>query len=545
MISDYMENLTYEAHDFGRNIYNKYIYKLGNRYHIRKSLNGETEYFGSYPTFEEARQIRDKLILNDWNKDCIQEILDEKDKVKDYYKYIRKNNRYYAIAGPYSQYMGQVNTIEEALYYRDIIFKNNLKEARPKDYDLITDNPYLKYGLEVPLPERLILNVQRTDYGKGHIERKGPQSYHVWYGSTYYYACPTYEMAYYMKQELNKVGWDKGKVPEIVDNYPVWYTWLNNFWKFVTPAQGGNGWRVNLTPRNTGYEKPEHVFYNSVENALWERDLLVKYGFDEDLVTELADDTLNPYFDMELPPYPQRKVRRIKEREPRTELFNTLFTLIQEEPELSQEEYCEIAGTTAVNFRNILQREFNTNWAEFKTLCESGEDPNEVLVQEPLIYNPDLTLHRTGTFIAKYDRLKSKYVVSRWENNRNHYYGAYPTKELAEKIIKDLEKCGWDKSKLKEIQARNGHVSMVGSKRWVYANKYPTKKGKKISSYSVRHKNKDKRMVNFGSYKDKRVAELVRDQLILCDWDKSQLDDIKSFAYYVIDQVDNCWRCQV
>ena len=185
------------------------------------------------------------------------------------------------------------------------------------------------------------------------------------------------------------------------------------------------------------------------------------------------------------------------------------------------------------------------DWAEFKTLCESGEDPNEVLVQEPLIYNPDLTLHRTGTFIAKYDRLKSKYVVSRWENNRNHYYGAYPTKELAERIIKDLEKCGWDKSKLKEIQARNGHVSMVGSKRWVYANKYPTKKGKKISSYSVRHKNKDKRMVNFGSYKDKRVAELVRDQLILCDWDKSQLDDIKSFAYYVIDQVDNCWRCQV
>ena len=136
-------------------------------------------------------------------------------------------------------------------------------------------------------------------------------------------------------------------------------------------------------------------------------------------------------------------------------------------------------------------------------------------------------------------------VVSRWENNRNHYYGAYPTKELAERIIKDLEKCGWDKSKLKEIQARNGHVSMVGSKRWVYANKYPTKKGKKISSYSVRHKNKDKRMVNFGSYKDKRVAELVRDQLILCDWDKSQLDDIKSFAYYVIDQVDNCWRCNL
>ena len=221
--------------------------------------------------------------------------------------------------------------------------------------------------------------------------------------------------------------------------------------------------------------------------------------------------------------------------------------IIQEEPELSQEEYCERVGMTSANFRTVLRNEFDTDWPEFKRLCESGENPNEVLEQKPLIYKPDLTLHRTGTHIAHYDRLKSKYVVSRWENNRNHYYGAYPTKELAEKIIKDLEKCGWDKSKLKEIQARNGHVSLVGSKRWVYANKYKSKKTGEshVLSYSVRHKNKDKKMVNFGSYKDKRLAELVRDCLIWCDWDKSQLGRIQDFANYVLDQVDTCWRCQV
>lgn len=544
MISDYMENLTYEPLNLGRTIYNKYIYKLGNRYHIRKSLNGETEYFGSYDTFDEARKIRDKLMSNDWNKECIQDILDEKNKVKTYYQHIRKNNRYYAIDGPDKTYQGQVKTIEEALYYRDIIFENNITDARPKDYDLITDNPYLKYGVEVPLPERLILNFKPTDYGTGYIMEKGPQSYHVWYGSTYYYACPTYEMAYYVKQELNKCNWDKGQLDRIVDDYPVWYTWLMNFWKFIIPE--GDSWLVSLTPRNTGYDCLERIRFRRVEDALWERDLLVKYGFDEELVCECADDEKNPYYDMTIPPYPQRKVRRIKDREPRTELFDTLFTLIQEEPNLSQEEYCERAGMTSANFRTLLRNEYDTDWAEFKTLCESGEHPNDVLEQKPLIYKPDLTLHRTGTHIAHYNRLKSKYVVSRWENNRNHYYGAYPTKELAERIIKDLEKCGWDKSKLKEIQAKNGWQSMVGSKRWVYPQKYNSKKnGVTVCGYTVRHKNKDKRMINYGYYTDKRVAEIVRDLMVECDWNKDKLEAAKGFAYYVIGQVDTNWRCKL
>lgn len=545
MISDYLEDLTYEHHDFGRTVYNKYIYKLSSgAYSIRKSIKGKQEYYGTYPTFEEARKIRDLLIANDWDKGCIQDRIDEQKKVKNYYKYIRRNNnRYYAIAGTHDSYMGQVKTIEEALYYRDIIHENNLKDVRPKDFDLITDNPYLKYGLEVPVPEKLKLNPPKTEYGTGHIERKGEQSYHVWYGSTYFYACPTYEMAYYVKQELNKCGWDKSKLDEIVKEYPVWYTWLNNFWKFIIPD--GDSWLVSLTPRNSGYERLERIRFRRVEDALWERDLLVKYDFNEELVVECADDTKNPYYDMTIPPYPQRKVRRIKEREPRTELFTTLFTLIQEEPELSQEEYCELAGTTAVNLRNILRKEYDTNWAEFKTLCESGENPNEVFEQKPLIYNPDLTIHRNATHIAYYDRLKSKYVVSRWENGRNHYYGAYDTKELAEKIVEDLKKCNWDKTQLKEIQKKNGWLSMVGSKRWVYPNKYKTKKyGERIGSYSVRHKDKDKKMIYFGTYKDKRLAELVRDLMILTDWDEDKYEENRSLARFVIDQVDTNWRCR-
>jgi len=82
---------------------------------------------------------------------------------------------------------------------------------------------------------------------------------------------------------------------------------------------------------------------------------------------------------------------------------------------------------------------------------------------------------------------------------------------------------------------------VVNSKRWVYPHYYTSKKtGEKyVSHYMVRKKN----IGYFGTYKDKRVAEIVRDLMIECDWDKDQLEAAKSFAYYCIDQVDNCWRC--
>ena len=332
---------------------------------------------------------------------------------------------------------------------------------------------------------------------------------------------------------------------------PRWYTWLNNFWKFVTPAQGGNGWRVNLTPRNTGYEKFEYVFFKSVENALWERDLLVKYGFDEDIVTYLGDDSENPYFDMEIPPYPQRKVRRIKEREPRTDLFNKMYELIQSDEDYSQEELCEQCGLTSANFRMILLNEFDTNWAEFKLICESGENPNEVLEQKPLIYQPDTSVHieeysQYKGNIAYYPERKSKYAVYKWDNSygRGQYYGSYPTRELAEKIVADLKKCDWDKGQLKKIQRKHGWNSMVGSKRWVYPVKQKLKDGTvKVYGYTVRHKNKDKKMISYGYYKDKRVAELVRDLLITVDWNKDFLQTIQDYSYYCISQLDHNWRC--
>ena len=550
MISDYMEDLEitnpfahlkpwqktpYEK-QHGRNIYKN----AQGKYFIEKRINNVRTHYGTYDTFQEAMDARDELIRNGWVKD---ENLILEEKIKKYYVNIHKDGRHYNIAKG-NKFYGCTSTLEEALHYRDICKEHNWEYPKKAyELDLKTDNPYFENGLDYPVPERLVMP-PKVEEVKGHITVKSRQSNQVKFNSVYYGAYPTYEMAYYVREKLNECGFDKSQLERIVDEYPVWYTWLMNFWKFIIPD--GDAWLVSLTPRNTGYDNLERIRFRNVEDALWERDLLVKYGFDEELVCECADDTLNPYYDMTIPPYPQRKIRNLADRKDRTELFNTLFTLIQDEPNLSQEEYAKLAETTSMNIRNILRNEYDTDWAEFKTLCESGEHPNDVLVQKPKIYNPDLTIHYENTnYVSYHKREKSPYLI--YHRNKvtqqSEYFGAYPTRELANKISDDLQKVDWDKSKLKEIQAKHGWQSIVNSKRWVYPKYYTSRKTGEtyVTDYMVRKKN----IGYFGTYKDKRVADIVRDLMVSCDWNKDKLEAAKSFAYYVIDQVDNCWRCQV
>ena len=550
MISDYMEDLEIEnpfSHlkpwqktpyekQHGRNIYKN----NQGKYYIEKVQNKKRTVYGTYDTFQEALEARDELIRNGWVQS---ETIQAKQKQKQYYQNVYLNTRHYTIHKK-DNFYGSTDTIEKALYYRDICKQHNWKyNKKPAELDLITNNPYLNDGLKYPVPERLELPVEKPK-DKGYITRHSAQSNQVRLGHTYYGAYPTYEMAWYVLQKLRECDWDKEQLEKIVEEYPVWYTWLMNFWKFI--IRDGDAWLVSLTPTNTGYEKLERIRFRKVEDALWERDLLIKYDFNEELLVECADDEKNPYYDMSLPPYPERKVRNLSERKDRTDLFNALFTLIQEEPELSQEEYCKLVSTTSASLRNVLRNEFDSDWAEFKTICESGENPNDVLVQKPKIYMPDLEIKYENTnYVSYHKREKSPYLI--YHRNKvtqqSEYFGAYPTRELADKISNDLQKVGWDKSKLKAIQAKYGWKSVVNSKRWVYSKEYTSKKTGEtyVSHYYVRKKN----IGYFGTYKDKRVAELVRDLLILVDWNKDFLQTIREFSFYCISQLDHNWRCQL
>lgn len=541
MITDYMEDLEitnpfshlkpwqktpYEK-QHGRN-----IYKNNNgKYFIEKRKNNVRTHYGTYDTFQEALEARDELIRNGWVKD---EIVSLEQKTKKYYRNVSKDRTHYHIAKG-NKFYGCTQTVEEALYYRDICIEHNWQyDKRPYELDLKTGNPYLEDGLEYPLPERLIMP-PKAPKRKGSITRNSAQSNRVHLGKSYFGSYPTFEMAYYVREKLNECNWDKTQLDRIVDEYPVWYTWLMNLYKFVFPKY--NGWCVSITPKHSKDDKLEHLYFRRLEDALWERDLLVKYDWNEELVCECANDLENPYYDMELPPYPERKIRNLSDRKDRTELFDTLFTLIQDEPNLSQEDYAKLAGTTGMNIRNILVKEYDSSWSEFKRVCESGEHPNEVLTQKPKIYQPDTSIHYKNTnYVSYHKREKSPYLIyhRNKETGQSEYFGAYPSRELANKISNDLQKCGWDKSQLKRIQAKHGWQSVVNSKKWVYPHYYTSKRtGEKyVSHYMVRKKN----IGYFGTYKDKRVADLVRDCCIMNEWDKDKFPMVKKFAYEVIDR---------
>lgn len=525
----------------------KYIYPKGQKgWVISRKVKGQSEYYGKYDSFKTAMKVRDQLVKNNWNLSRV-EMPEEhtfKKQQKEYYKWISTRGYQYSIFAPQKYYCGTVNTIEEALHYRDIILElyangADLSNKRPWDYDLLHDNKYLE-GLDYPLPERLELPLKpQTELGS--IIRRSDQNYQIRHGSVgnrYVCTCRTYEQAYYVKQELNKCDWDLDKLDEIYDNYPEWYTWLMNLYKYIVPVD--DHYNLLITEKNSRSGKPEKIYFSKLEDALWERDLYVKYGFDDDLVVYLADDSKNPYYDMTLPPYPQRKIRRIKDREPRTDLFNRLFEIIQDFPDIGKQELCDLAGLTLPGLKIILKNEYDVNIDDFLYICLSGENPNEVLEQKPLVYNPDLSVHTHADYIHEHD---GKFDIIKWLDGRDVYFGRYYDKKTAKAIVKDLKKCNWDKSQLKKIQAKHEHAPRIGDKRGVYLSKYTVKTGEVKIKWEVRKKI-NRKMNYYGTYKDKRVAELVRDILERHDWNKELLDKIKDFAIYCIGLIDNCYKCK-
>ena len=318
-----------------RHAIHKHIYKVGRKYSITKSINNKNTYFGSFDNINEAIEYRDKLIANNWQP------LPETDKekleknIKEYYKRIHRNPKRtaYVVRNDNDEYLTNIKNIEEALYYRDL-YRNNSKEDAPipKDIDLKTNNPYLINGLEYPLPERLILPEKHSEYGKGTIVQKGKTSFHIHHGSktngekSYVCACPTIEMAEYIKAEMNKVDWNMDELQRIIDDYPKYYTQLLFFYQYISKHRVWNqktkhekiykGWEITIPKEYLENEKNLEKIgpYKNIEDALFERDFLVEHDWNYDLLVETIDDSKNPYYDMDLPTYPTGKIRNIRKR---------------------------------------------------------------------------------------------------------------------------------------------------------------------------------------------------------------------------------------
>ena len=516
---------------------NKHIYKTKcNTYTILKQIKNERITFKTCKTLNEAVEYRDKLIANNWQP--LEETPEEKQEKeqREYYKYIQRapKGRRYKIVNSNDGYLGAVGTIEEALYYRDqYSHLDKEKCPKPKDIDLTTNNPYLKNGLKYPLPERLILKEKTSNYGDGQIVKKGETSYHLFRGGIgkgrhgYICACATYEEAYYIRQELQKNNWNLSKLEEIRENYPKYYTKLLYFYQYISKNKDIQGKYLLTFPKQYTIDCTiDHINYSKIEDALYERDFLKENNWDYDLLVETLDDTKNPYYNMTLPPYPSRKIRNISDVNYHEKELSEVIELIKSGIE-NQRKICETLDITDVTLRNWLHK-WNTNWSIFKTIVINGENPLEVLEKQEHIYQPDLSraLPNNWNNWVSYLKKLNRYQVRKGTET----FGVYESEELAHKISNELQKVDWDKSKLKDIQAKFGYVSPVMSKRWIY------KGGRK---WYVRRKNKQRRMLTYGGWHDKRIAIIVRDMLILYGWKMENMTWIEDLAIMAVDMVDN------
>ena len=519
----------------------KHIYKVGNKYSIDKSINNERIHFKTCDTLHEAIIIRDKLKKNGWEPLPEDETEKQERLIKEYYLKIGRHGNRYHVRNNHDEYIGTTKIIEEALYFRDLYrtYPKN-KVPRMNTVDLVSDNPYYQNGLEYPLPERLKLPPDNSMYGKGSIIKKGDTSFHVHHGKkpSYICACPTMEMALYVRDEMNKVDWDKSELQRILDDYPKYYTKLLFFYQYINKHRVWNqqtkdkkvydGWEITIP--NEFLEKEKSLekigVYRNIEDALFERDFLVEHDWDYNLLVETINDEENPYYDMTLPPYPTRKIRNISKRNYREKELTEIMKLIQEDPSLSQRDIADKLSIADVTIRNWLKRLYNTDYLEFKRLVLDGVNPLEVLKKQEQIIQPDLSTAKPNNYTGYVHHMKNgNYNVSKG----GEYYGTYKDEGLARKIAKDMAKVDWDKSKLKAIQKKHGYTSPVMSKRWVY------KQGRK---WAVRRKDKNRKMLTYGVWYDKRIAIIARDMYVEYGFNFDNQNWINNMAEWIVEMLD-------
>lgn len=451
--------------------------------------------------------------------------------IRQYYLRINldRSQRCYCVNRVGGAYLGTTRTLEEALYYRDLY--SDIREGtvpRPSELDLKTENPYLNEGLKYPVPERLQRSPDYKPYSpRGSIYQRSRSCYALYYSNTYLGCCRTYEQAYYALGKLKENNWDTSKLPEILEAYPEWYTWLMGFYRYIVvdktyeKSTGEKRYMISIPQKHIKSDSTLDILrgYTNLEDALYERDFLVAHDWDYELLVEAIDDKQNPYYNMELPPYPERKLRNIRQRKTHEKEIRLMQKEILTNPEISQRELSRTLNIHDINIRNWLKL-YGTDWMNFKTIVLNGEDPLEKLTLKPLVYQPDLSPSKPSNFKG-YVHHNHKSKANPWNIEYQHKsYGVYPNRELALKIAKDLEKVGWDKSQLQCIQRKHGHIAPHGSRDLIY---------KKGNIYSVR-KTIGRKLGYFGTYPNHRLAEIVRDIFRNTSWDKDRLPEVKEQA---------------
>ena len=231
---------------------------------------------------------------------------------------------------------------------------------------------------------------------EGEIQ-KYDDGYHVLKDGECYYICVTYEYAHYMREELTRVHWDKKELPSIIENYKYYYTLLMEFYRYITTYHGTTSlkWAITIPARKSDNHKLQQIRCSNLEDALFERDFLVKYDWDYDLLVEQIDDTENPYYDVNLPPYPQRKIKNLRMRDTHHEELAEVIKYIREDEHYTQREICDKLNLNDMSLRYWL-RNYDTDWVAFRKMVLTVDNPFDVLKLKRHIYIPDLSVDGDG-----------------------------------------------------------------------------------------------------------------------------------------------------
>lgn len=499
----------------------KYIYKNRNRWTVKKSFNGVTRQFKSFDSLDDAIEYRDYLISHDWEEPEEERL--RKAQIKYYNRVNRDSSgRWFRVKHKSGRYISKTKDIFDALYYRDLYSDSDLTNIPLLEDCDLSDNPYRRDGLSYPIPERLILDTSTPKRGKGKILKKSVSCYSIYFGRKYICNCRTYEHAYFVRRELVKCDWDISELDRIFEEYPVFYTELLHFYIYLSFNNGK--WLLTIPSDKSDDGKMQHIYYSKLEDALFERDFLVEHDWDYDLLVECIDDRLNPYYNMELPPYPERKIRNISPRKSHDDDFLFLRSMIRDDSFCTVDELSEVLGITSATLR-LWFKQYGTDSTEFREVCIRGDNPLDFFKQEDLVYAPDLSRslpNFKGYIHYKPDR-RSKYCVSR----RDVYYGAYSSRSIAERVVKELVKVDWDKSKLPLIKEKL-NITRPVTNRLMYI--YRSRRNSGI--WRIRKK-VNGRTVTFGSFSNLEVAVIARDILVSTGFEWGDLDGLKLFSEWI------------
>ena len=146
-----------------------------------------------------------------------------------------------------------------------------------------------------------------------------------------------------------------------------------------------------------------------------------------------TDNSQNPYYDIELPSYPQLCIHNIHDHH---NLYDTLINdvagIIINNHDITMEVAAKELWGNDISLCNTLKR-YDTGWNDFKELCLSGDDPLISLEFHPHIFTPDLSMHYGDDIYIHTHKKNNGKVVYIIQKNRV-YFGTYPT--LARKVKK-------------------------------------------------------------------------------------------------------------